>query len=59
MKRVSDPLAVYTSGEVTMGEKQAQFFAVSIFASVKTYISDHRVEYEAWLREQENEVKST
>lgn len=56
---MSDPLTVYTSGEVTMGEKQAQFFAVSIFASVKKYISDHRVEYEAWLREQENEVKST
>lgn len=41
-----------------MGEKQAQLFAVSIFASVKTYISDHRVEYEAWLQEQENEVKA-
>lgn len=56
---MSDPLTVYTSGEVTMGEKQAQLFAVSIFASVKAYISDHRTEYETWLQEQENEVKST
>lgn len=59
MKCVSDPLTVLTSGETIMGKKQAELFAISIFASAKAYIRDHRAEYEAWLREQENEVKST
>lgn len=48
-----DPLIVETNGEVVLGEKQAQYFALSICASVKAYIQTHRQEYEEWARELE------
>ena len=49
---MTDTLAVKTSGEIIMGEEQAKYFAISIYAGVKTYLKEHQAEFEAWLQEQ-------
>lgn len=36
-----------------MSDKQAKYFALSIFGEVKSYIKEHRAEFEAWQREAE------
>lgn len=50
---MSDTLTIKTSGVAVLGEEQAKHIALSIFADVKAYIKEHRVEYEQWLTEQE------
>lgn len=32
--------------------KQARYFAIQIFGGLRQYISEHRAEYEAWLRQE-------
>ena len=53
---MSDPLTVETIGGAGMSDEQAKIFALSIFAGVKAYISEHRAEFEIWQREQEAET---
>ena len=36
-----------------MSDMQAEYFALSIFAGLKSYIAEHRAEFEEWQREQE------
>ena len=50
---MSDTLTIKTTGVEVLGEEQAKYFALSIFADMKAYIKDHRAEYEQWLIEQE------
>lgn len=50
---MSNTLAIKTSGVAVLGEEQAKYFAISIFADMKAYIKEHRAEYEQWLIEQE------
>ena len=50
---MSDTLTIKTSGVAVLGEEQAKYFALSIFADVKAYVKEHRAEYEQWLIEQE------
>ena len=50
---MSDTLTIKTSGVAVLGEEQAKYFALSIFADMKAYITEHRPEYEQWLIEQE------
>ena len=50
---MSDTLTIKTSGVAVLGEEQAKYFALSIFADVKAYVKAHRAEYEQWLAEQE------
>ena len=50
---MSDTLTIKTSGVAVLGEEQAKYFALSIFADMKAYIKEHRSEYEQWLIEQE------
>ena len=46
-------LTVETMGGGDMSDKQAEYFALSLFAGVKSYIAEHRAEFEEWQREQE------
>lgn len=50
---MSDTLTIKTSGVAVLGEEQAKYFALSIFANAKAYIKEHRAEFEQWLIEQE------
>lgn len=45
-------LTVKTSGKVVLSEDQSRVFALSILADVKSYVKEHRAEYEQWLTEQ-------
>ena len=49
---MSDPLTIETIGGEKLSDEQVKYFAVSVFAGVKQYISEHRAEFEAWQREQ-------
>ena len=46
-------LTVETIGGKDMSEKQAKYFALSIFGEVKKYVKEHRTEFEAWQQETE------
>ena len=50
---MSDPMTVESFGGPGMSDEQAKYFAISIFAGVKQYISEHRAEFEEWHAEQE------
>ena len=50
---MSDTLTIKTSGVAVLGEEQAKYFALSIFADVKAYVREHKEELEQWLQEQE------
>lgn len=52
MKLVSDSLIITTYGDEVMSDKQAEYFAISIFADIKAYIKDHRTEFEEWQEKQ-------
>lgn len=46
-----------TSTELKLSQKQARFFAIQIYSSMKEYIADHKVEFEDWLnKNEENSV---
>ncbi len=45
-------ITVNTSGIPTITEKQACYFAVSIFSDMKTYIKEHQSEFKQWQAEQ-------
>ena len=50
---MSDTLTIKTSGVAVLGEEQAKYFALSIFADMKAYVREHKEELEQWLQEQE------
>lgn len=50
---MSDTLTIKTSGVAVLGEEQAKYFALSIFADVKAYLREHRTDYEQWMIDQE------
>lgn len=52
---MSDSLIITTYGDEVMSEKQAEYFAISIFADIKAYIKEHKAEFEEWQAAQGGE----
>lgn len=48
-------ITVNTSGIPTITEKQAEYFAISIFSDIKKYVEGHQAEFEQWQAEQVGE----
>lgn len=49
-----EAMAVLTNGSVVLGDKQAKYFALCICSAAKSYVKNHRAEYEEWLLEQQS-----
>ena len=47
---MKNDFTVITSGMQVLGKEQARFFALSIYADVKTYITAHITELDAWQK---------
>lgn len=52
---MSDSLIITKYGDEVMSEKQAEYFAISIFADIKAYIKEHQAEFEEWEATQRGE----